>query len=159
MSKRTWATAVATIGLMLSGGANVGAIGPTVMMFHGPPLKAPVFVTGADTSVFGDLHRPAGAAARNLEGRAFVAVALFWGPASDPALRGIRDLKDLTPAMAWQHGRFYPPQAGAPAVFLTTAFTKGVQKLPATGGEFVNGGVVSSEALVILRRVGVLGAS
>lgn len=154
-----WTTALVATAVMLSGGADIAAIGPTVVMFYGAPLKTPIFVTGADTNVLGDVHTSAGAAGEGLGGRPFVSVALFWGPVSDPALRGIRDLTKLTPEMAWQHGRLYPPQPGKPAVLLTTAFSKGAQRPPTSAREFVNGGVVSSDALAMLRRVGILGGN
>ena len=154
-----WTKALVVAGMIVIGGLDVAAIGPTVVMFYGPPLKVPTFVTGVETNVLGDMLHPAGAAAGGLDDRPFVSVALFWGPASDPALRGIRDLKALTPEMAWQHGRFYPPQPGKPAVLVTTAFSKGARRPPTSAGEFVNGGIVSDEALVMLRRAGVLGAN
>ena len=134
------------------------AIGPTVMMFYGAPLKTPVFVTGADTSPFGDLHRPRSIALQDLAGRPYVSIALFWGPPNDPAVNGTRNLVDLRPEMAWQHGRFYPATATHPAALVTTSFTKGQQGVPPPQqtAMFVSGGPVSTAALAVLQRVGVV---
>lgn len=127
----------------------------TVMMFYGPPLQAPVFVTDADTAPFTNLLQPASMTVKELGDREYVQVALFWASRSDPANNGTHALSALTPAMAWQHGRFYPPAAGKPAVLLVTMMTKGAQPvpIPSNGAAFIWGGPVSPNALAVLQRL------
>lgn len=127
--RRVAATALLVAGAMLvPGGRVVQALSPTVLMFYGASLPRPVFVQGPDALAFGDLVRVSPIKAAELGPRPFIAVALFWGPAHDPALNGVRALNQLKPEMAWQHGRFYPPVNGAPAVLLATPLIKVKQR-------------------------------
>jgi hypothetical protein len=147
--------AIAVVTVILQG--HLLAIGPTVLMFYGSPLKHSVFVTGADAGLFGDLVRPSTVAATETAGRPFVNVALFWGSPADPAVNGVRTLAELTPDMAWQHGRFYPATATQPALLLATAFTKRPQPTPAPteNTAFVCGGALPPSAVAVLERVGI----
>jgi hypothetical protein len=159
MSKSERTVSVVVVAVLVTAVAHGWArqgIGPTVMMFHGGSLKQPVFVTGADTSTFGDLLRHAQMRAQAMGSRAFVDVALFWGPRDDPARNGVREITRLKPEMAWQHGRFYPAVAGQPAVLLTTALTKNAQNLPVPvdASPFVSGGAVPASATPLLERLG-----
>lgn len=135
------------------------ALGPTVIMFYGATLKQPVFVTGTDTAAFGDLQQMSPVTGKDLDQRPYLSVAFFWGPASDPALNGTRALADLTPKMAWQHGRFYPATATQPAMLLVTQLTKSTQPVPAPGNpdaaQFRTGGPVPAAALAVLQRAGI----
>jgi hypothetical protein len=136
--------------------ARSAVIGPTVMMIYGAPLPKPVFITGSETGAFGDLHARSPVTAQQLEGRLFYSVALFWGPASDPAVNGVRNIADLRPEMAWQHGRLYPPTSNQPAVLLTTLFSKGPQRSPKPEDArlFIGGGPVPAAGLATLKRLG-----
>jgi hypothetical protein len=149
------AVVVAAVALLAVHSTVSAAIGPTVMMFHGAPLKKPVFVTGADTTAFGDLLRRTTLRFSDMGDRPFYAVAMFWGPPSDPARNGVR-IPDLTPEMAWQHGRFYLPRAGQPGVLLVTNVTKngGPVQYPAEASAFTLGGPVPSQAGPVLDRLG-----
>ena len=88
------------------------------MMFYGGVLKQPLFVTGTDTSAFGDLFHPATTTVRALGDRPYLNVALFLGPDAEPYAKGTRPLTELTPQMAWQHARFYPATSTEPAMML-----------------------------------------
>jgi hypothetical protein len=126
------------------------------MMFHGSPLPKPVFITGADTSAFGNLHLRSPIPAGDLANRPFVSAALFWGPPGDPAVNGTRDLSRLRPEMAWQHARFYPATAKHPAAFVTTLFSKGLAvSTPTDQRLFTGGGPIPAPALAILVRHGI----
>lgn len=128
----------------------------TLLMFYGGTLKTPVQLTGADAAAFNNVTTPTNITVAEMGTRAYVPVALFWGPRADPANNRSK-VTDLKPEMAWQHGRFYPAVTGKPAVLLTTHFDKRQQPIPvpSNGAAFVWGGPVSPEALAILKRVGV----
>ena len=134
------------------------ALGPTVMMFYGGTLKKPVFVTDADTAPFNDLLHPSSITVTDLGDRPYLNVALFWGSKADPANNGRRTLAELTPEMAWQHGRFYPAAAGRPPVLLVTGLTKGAQPIPipSNGAAFVWGGPVPDSGIAVLQRLGII---
>jgi hypothetical protein len=152
--KKGWGSVAAAV-LAIVWAAPVMAIGPTVLMFYGAPLKAPVLVTGADTALFPDLLKASDVPLLEAQGRPFIAVAMFWGPSSDPAANGTK-LADLRPEMAWQHGRFYPATATKPALLLATPFAKGrPHDAPGEGGIYTWGGAVSPNALAILKRLGI----
>lgn len=130
---------------------------PTVVMFYGGALKKPVLVTGADAASFNNLIARASVTVKELGGRPYLQVALFWASRSDPAKNGT-PLSNLTPEMAWQHGRFYPPATGKPAILLTTELAKRAQPvpLPSNGAAFVRGGPVSESALAVLERLAIV---
>jgi len=139
--------------------STLHALGPTVMLFYGEPLKKPVLVTGADTSEFGEwLLRPATASVGE-PGRPFIKVALFYGLATDPAGNGV-PVAELTPEMAWQHARFYPATTKAPALLLTATFYKmaarsGGTPAPTAEAAFTGGGPVPPAGLAALQRLGI----
>lgn len=130
---------------------------PTVLMFHGDPLKQPIVLTESDAAAFGNLLNRATVTPADFADRPYRQVAIFWGSRSDPANNGTPPAK-LTPQMAWQHGRLYLPVAGKPAVLLTTAMTKGAQPvpIPSNTAAFVWGGPISDAALAILKAKGIL---
>src|SRR5437667_257978 len=104
-SKRTLATAAAVLILIaMWPGQQARAIPASVLMFYGEPLKKSVLVTGEDARAFGDLQQGSGSAAPSTTGRSFITVAIFYGPANNPAVNGT-PVDQLTPQMAWQHGR------------------------------------------------------
>jgi hypothetical protein len=158
-SVRVFAAAMAALVVLVVAAQRVQALGPTVLMFYGGTLKTPVFVTGPDVDVFGDVNRRSTITTEGLGSRAYVNVALFWGPARDPALNGT-PIANLTPAMAWQHGRFYPPAGNEPALLLTTQLTKSTQPapVPSNGPAFVAGGALPDTALPTLRKLGLVPA-
>lgn len=117
---RSLAVALAAGVLVASATRPVHALGPSVLMFYGGSLASPVFVTGADAGLFGNLLAASNVPQKDMAGRSYLKVAAFWGPASDPALRGTRALADLRPDMAWQHGKYYPATATQPAVLVVT---------------------------------------
>lgn len=160
MSIRRMATALLTTATLLIAASPLQAVGPTVMMFYGGTLQKPVLVTGADAAAFGDLLRPATVSVSELGGRPYVSVALFWGPEGNPALNG-KPMAELTPEMAWQHGRLYLATAGQPAVLLVTQLTKNTQPVPAPAAEasFNRGGPIPDAAAAVLKRLGIAGAS
>jgi hypothetical protein len=148
----------ATLMLLVPTGRTLWAQQPTVLMFYGSTLTKPVIVSGADAMTFRGLITPASISARDLGDRSYVPVALFWASRLDPARNGTRAYSDLTPEMAWQHGRFYPPAPGKPAVLLVTKLAKRAQPvpLPSDAAAFIWGGPVSPAALEMLERLGVL---
>ena len=109
--------------LLFALGKRVEAIGPSVLMFYGGTLTAPVFVTGADANLFGDLLTASKVAPKDTDGRAYLKVAVFWGTQANPTGLGVA-LKDLKPEMAWQHGKYYPAAGSKPAVLIVTALHK-----------------------------------
>lgn len=137
--------------------ARLHRLGPTVMMFYGGALKKAVTVSGQDVDAFGDVSRRSTVTVAELGTRPYVNVAMFWGTLRDPANNGTT-LANLTPEMAWQHGRFYPPAGSEPAVLLTTQLTKGAQAVPVPTNRpaFVGGGVVPDTALPLLRKLGLV---
>lgn len=132
---------------------RVYAIGPSVLMFYGGKLPAPVFVTGADANLFGDLLSPSKVASKDTEGRAYLKVAVFWGTQANPTGLGVK-LADLKPEMAWQHGKYYPATGSTPAVLVVTPLHRKVaQTLPDfdTEASFVWGGAVSPAAAAAVK--------
>lgn len=161
---RLFATAAiaAVIVVGLSQGARTASarlhrLGPTVMMFYGGALKTPVTVSGQDVDAFGDVTRRSTVSVAELGTRVYLNVAMFWGSLRDPANNGT-PIANLTPQMAWQHGRFYPPNGSQPAVLLTTQFTKAAQPVPVptNASAFTGGGVVPDTALPLLRKLGLV---
>ena len=132
---------------------RVDAIGPSVLMFYGGKLAAPVLVTGADANLFGDLLTPSKVSAKETEGRAYLKVAVFWGTQANPTGLGIA-LKDLKPEMAWQHGKYYPATASKPAVLVvTTLHKKASQSVPDFADDqlFSWGGALSPAATTAVK--------
>ena len=160
MSIRRLATALLITATLLIVTSPLQALGPTVMMFYGGSLQKPVLVTGADAAAFGDLLRPATVSVNDLGNRPYVSVALFWGPENNPALNG-KPMAELTPQMAWQHGRLYFATTSQPAVLLVTQLTKNTQPVPAptAGASFSQGGPIPDAATAVLKRLGISGPS
>jgi hypothetical protein len=153
--RRTLATILVMFAMLVTWTSRVSAIGPTVLMFYGDPLKKPVMVTGADAALFDNLVGSATIGAGDTTGRSFITVALFWGPVSNPANNGVA-LANLKPEMAMQHGRFYAATATKPALLLVTQFTKSVQStVPTAESVYTGGGSVSPAALAALKRLGI----
>ena len=145
---------------------------PTVIMFHGGPLKQPVFATGADTPPFSAFAGAPAATqtmtAKDMGDRPFVNVAVFWGPRDNPANNGT-PVAALKPEMTWQHGRFYPAAGDKPAMmFMTTSLNKQLMMpfmapggsrmaaLPTDPVSFNAGREVPAGVLEALKRLGVL---
>ena len=116
---RSILTAAAAGVLVISLTQRADAISPSVLMFYGGNLPTPVFVTGADANLFGNLLTASNVAAQDIAGRTYIKVALFWGTQANPTGRGV-PLNQLKPEMAWQHGKYYAASGGKPAILLTT---------------------------------------
>jgi hypothetical protein len=156
--RRRAATMMAALAMFVLAGQSLHAQSPTVLMFYGSSLKAPVFLTDADAASFRNLLGPASMTVKDMGDRPFTQVALFWASRLNPANNGTA-IKDLKPEMAWQHGRLYPASDGKSAVLLVTPITKGTPQAvppPSNGGVFVWGGPVSDAGLAALRQVGIL---
>ena len=153
---RRFAAAMALV-LVTGVTARAGGQSPTVLMFYGGDLKAPIFLQDADAAAFRNVLSDTAITVKEMGDRPFVSVALFWASRLDPAGNGT-PVKDLKPAMAWQHGRLYIPAAGKPAVLLTTRLSKGAQPvpIPSMGSAYVTGGQVSDTALAALKKAGVI---
>ena len=157
--QRTLATAAAILMLIaMWPGQEARAIPASLLMFYGEPLKKSVLVSGDDARAFGDLQQT-GSAAPSTAGRNFIAVAIFYGPANDPAVRGVPP-DQLTPQMAWQHGRYYPATAKDPALFLVTNMQVKQMKMatapmPDANTRFISMGPLSPNALAVLKRLGI----
>ena len=145
----------AAIALVVSAPVALRAVGPAVIMFHGPGVKSPVFVTGADTSVFPDFTRLSGIAGSETANRTYINVAIFWSMPPEATLKGVFNGAALRVQDAWQHGRYYPATASQPALLLTTQFTKGTQPLPTDTTPFLWGGALSDAAIAVLKRLGI----
>jgi hypothetical protein len=157
--RRIAASVALALAVILAVGITAHARGqsPTVLMFYGGDLKAPVFLTDTDAAAFRNLLTETAITVREMGDRPYVSVALFWASRLDPAGNGTA-VKDLKPAMAWQHGRLYLPAPGKPAVILTTRLGKGAQPVPvpSLGSAFVTGGPVSETGLAALKRTAVI---
>src|SRR6185436_3145351 len=142
--RRMLATVAAVLVLIaMWPGQRMQALPASLLMFYGEPLKKSVLVTGDDARAFGDLQRT-GSTPPSTTGRAFIAVAIFYGPPSNPAVNGV-PVEKLTPQMAWQHGRYYPATADLPAMLLVTRMdTKAAQGMPGPNAMFVDIGPLSS---------------
>ena len=141
---------------------------PTVMLFHGAPLKAPVLVTGADSVAFGEVFRGTpgvgGAPAiAEMGDRPFITVACFWGPPTDPAMNGTKPA-DLKPAMASQHARFFPATATKPAAMFIMSFAMMKNRgplenmgvpAPSNVAVYTVGGLLPPAAIAVLKKLGV----
>jgi len=150
---RSIVAALAAVVLVFALGRRVEAIGPSVLMFYGGTLAAPVFVTGAEANLFGDLLTPSKVAVKETEGRAYLKVAVFWGTQANPTGLGVA-LKDLKPEMAWQHGKYYPATASKPAVLVvTTLHKKASQSVPDFADDqlFSWGGALSPAATTAVK--------
>jgi hypothetical protein len=120
---RSIVVAVGTVALLLSLAQRADAIGPSLLMFYGGNLKAPVYVAGADANLFNNLLSPSTVAAQDLSGRTYLKVAVFWGTQANPTGHGVA-LADLKPEMAWQHGKYFPATGSKPAVLVVTQLDK-----------------------------------
>jgi hypothetical protein len=147
-------TFMAALAILVVTSQPLQAIGPTVLMFYGEPLKKPVLVTGVDTGAFADVLRLTTVTAAETTGRTYLNVALFWGSPADPAANGV-PIAQLTPQMAWQHGRFYPATARQPALLLTAQFMKKAQGVPDDHTVFNSGGALAPSAIAVLQRLGI----
>src|SRR5215204_668140 len=116
---RSMMLAVTVFMLVFGLGRPVQAIGPSVLMIYGGKLPAPVFVTGSDANLFGDLLTPSRVASKDTDGRSYFKVAVFWGTQANPTGHGV-PLANLKPEMAWQHGKYYPAVGTKPAVLIVT---------------------------------------
>jgi len=137
---------------------SLQAQSPTVLMFYGANLKAPVFLTDADAASFRNLLGPASVTVKDMGDRPFTTVALFWASRLNPANNGT-PIPNLKPEMAWQHGRLYSASDGKSAVLLVTPITKGTPQAvppPSNSSVFVWGGPVSDTGLAALKRAGIL---
>jgi len=115
--------------LIISGAQRADALGPSLLMFYGGTLPGPVYITGADANLFGDLLTASTVPAKDLEGRPYLKVATFWGTQANPTGHGI-PLADLKPEMAWQHGKYYPAAGAKPAVLVVTPLDKKGARVP-----------------------------
>jgi hypothetical protein len=152
------ATMMAALVMFVLAGQSMHAQSPTVLMFYGASLKAPVYLTDAEAASFRNLLGPASVTVKDMGDRPFTPVALFWASRLNPANNGT-PIPNLKPEMAWQHGRLYPAPDGKSAVLLVTPMTKGAPQgvpAPANGAVFVWGGPVSDTGLAALKRVGIL---
>jgi hypothetical protein len=159
MEHRRRILTIAVVALLLVAawpGQRALAIGPTVIIFYGEPLKKQVVISGRDITLFGDLTHPL--PPMPTSGRTFITVALFWGLASNPAGNGV-PIAELTPAMASQHGRYYPATATQPAAIMMTTTAKGIAQPPPDASRgttpFVWGGPLPVEAVALLKRLGI----
>jgi len=154
---RHLAGAIAALIVIAFGSHAVQAQGATVLMFYGDGLQKPVMVSGADAATFTNVTTPATISVAELGSNPYVPVALYWGTRMDPANNGT-PIADLTPEMAWQHGRLYPAANGKPAILLTTQLSKRAQAvpLPLNGAAFIWGGPVPPKALAVLQRLGII---
>ena len=140
--------AVATAALFLSMSQRADAIGPSVLMFYGGSLTAPVLVTGAEANLFGNLLSPSTVPEKDIAGRSYLKVAVFWGTQANPTGRGV-PLADLKPEMAWQHGKYYAATGSKPAVLVVTQIhEKKGQRAPdySATASFPWGGTLSAAA-------------
>ena len=129
------------------------AIRPVIIMFYGEPLQQPVFLV--DTMVFHDLENPTTITAKELAGRPYLKVAMFWGPQRHPYVTGEKSIRSLTPEMASQHGWFYPATSVRPAVLLQTKPQIGRLPLPEDAASFTWGGVLDGSWIESLVARGV----
>ena len=136
----------------------VRAIGPSYVMFYGGSLDAPVvhaLPLGSATFLWSP-YRDGGTIPADLEGRAYVTYAIFWG-------RWERE--NLTPEGASQHGRLYLPTSSAPAmVVMTHAVMEdgspdhpGARPVPQGLEGFWKAWPVSADELATIQRFGVAG--
>ena len=155
--RRSAVTMMAALVMLIGTVQSVQAQSPTVLMFYGGSLKAPVFLTDADAASFRNLLETATVTVKDMGDRPFTSVALFWASRLNPANNGTA-IKDLKPEMAWQHGRLYPASGANPAVLLVTTMTKHEQgvPVPTNGAAFVRGGPVSDASLAIHKGTGIL---
>lgn len=99
---------------------------PRLLMIHGSPLPRPLVVDNPFdvAKVFEGVREPADD--RNLQGRPYFELTLFWGEVWNRYMeegKPVSALKpeDVTPfANIPIHGRFYPACLGAPAVITLT---------------------------------------
>ena len=124
------------------------AIGPSLLMFYGGTLTSPVYVSGAEANLFGNLLSPSTVASKDIAGRSYLKVAVFWGTQANPTGRGVA-LSDLKPEMAWQHGKYFPAAGSRQAVLIVTPIHEKKQQHPpdySDGALFPWGGAVSPPA-------------
>jgi hypothetical protein len=102
--------------LVLLAPTRVGAVGPSILMFYGDGLTQPILVytTASNTDGFWSPRNggPSHSLPRNLAGRRYLSLAIFWGY-WDPTVT-------LKPEDASQHARLYLPVGARPAVIVVT---------------------------------------
>lgn len=137
--------ALATGVFVLSLAQRADAIGPSLLMFYGGNLTAPVYVSGAEANLFSNLLTASTVAEKDIAGRQYLKVAVFWGTQANPTGRGV-PLANLKPEMAWQHGKYFAAAGSKPAVLVVTPIhEKKEARIPdySAGAAFPWGGVVS----------------
>lgn len=90
---------------------------PRIVMVYGPPLEQPVVMTDWPENgwVVSGQELPT-TALDTLEGRPFLEVVLFWGPAWDEYVRVGKPIGTLRPEQGNAVGRLYPAMGQAPAI-------------------------------------------
>jgi hypothetical protein len=89
--------------------------------------------------------------------RSSISVAIFYGPANDPAVNHV-PVDKLTPEMGWQQGRYYPATPTQPAILLVTRMdAKASRAIPAPTdtSSFVSIGPLPPAAIDVLKRLGI----
>ena len=153
-------TAAVAVWVLLSV-TPLSAVGPSLIMFYGGGLAQPVLARPGNPSTTPTEYlwnpRTGGASygswrgatiPENLEGRAYVNMAIFWGRIDDPTA--------LKPADASQHGRIYLPTQTEPPVVVVTAPLMNEPKpapIPTTLGQFLAGWKLTAQQTTQLKRL------
>jgi hypothetical protein len=139
---------------------RLAALDPTLLIFHGGQLTQSIRVYPGDNSGSGFLWSPSRGCInfemkgctipKNLEGRAYIDVAIFWGRVDDP--------ENVKPEAASQHARVYLPTRDEPAVVVITSPLMSHPTpvpVPSSLSDFVAGWRLTAEDMAAAKRLGV----
>ena len=151
------ASVVMAVGLL---GAGIGTEGnaparraaPWAIMIHGSLVERPITMSSWHENHRLMLAISPGIRTRTstLEGRAFIDMALFWGPEWAHLADSPEAVARLRPDQASQHGRLYPARGNSPAVVVLDLPSPNEMMLAS-----VKVRVVEREGLAVLEKYGV----
>ena len=151
---RSVVMSIGLLGAVLETGADAPArrAAPWAIMIHGSLVQKPVTMSSWHENHRLMLAISPGIRTRTstLEGRAYLDMALFWGPEWAHLAHSPEAVARLRPDQASQYGRLYPARGNAPAVVVLDAPWPNEMMLAS-----VKGRVLEREGLAVLEKYGV----
>ena len=145
---------IGLLGAVLETGADAPArrAAPWAIMIHGSLVQKPVTMSSWHENHRLMLALSPGIRTRTstLEGRAFIDIALFWGPGWAHLADSPEAIARLRPDQASQYGRLYPARGNSPAVVVLDLPSPNDMMLAS-----VKVRVVEREGLAVLEKHGV----
>jgi hypothetical protein len=145
---------IGLLGAALGTGADapVRRAAPWAIMIHGSLVEKPITLSSWHENLRLMLAISPGIRTRTstLEGRAYIDMALFWGPEWKHLADSPEAVARLRPDQASQYGRLYPARGNAPAVVVLDAPSPNEMMLSS-----VKVRVLEREGLAVLEKYGI----